>query len=98
LITDENKELFSEDICSICISEFSSGETVRKLACKHYFHHDCIKAWISKSQLCPNCKSDAFFGALTQINSAENEIAERNRRSREVTRRAFNQLGIHGEI
>jgi len=48
--------------------------------------------------LCPNCKSDAFTGALTQINSAENEIAERNRRSREVTRRAFNQLGIHGEI
>lgn len=93
-ITEDNKELYTEFTCSICISEFSPGDQVRKLVCKHYFHHDCIKLWLARQQLCPNCKINPFTGSYERIHTVEDEIAERNRRSREAARRAFNSLGL----
>ena len=69
------------------------GEAIRKLNCRHYFHHECIKLWVVRQQTCPNCKVNPFTGNYDML-SPEDEIAERNRRSREAARRAFNQLGL----
>ncbi|KAG0295159.1 hypothetical protein BGZ96_012447 [Linnemannia gamsii] len=33
---------FTNDMCAICIDEFSSGEEVRTLPCHHEFHCECI--------------------------------------------------------
>lgn len=62
IITEENKNLYEEFTCSICISEFQNGDTVRKLVCRHYFHHECIRMWIVRQQVCPNCKINPFTG------------------------------------
>ena len=42
--------------CSICICDLEMGETIRKLACGHCFHNECVDRWFARSVLCPNCK------------------------------------------
>lgn len=41
--------------CSICLVEFSDGEMVKRLPCKHDFHCRCIDTWLQRSKRCPLC-------------------------------------------
>ena len=58
------KELNSRDMenskittCSICCEEFGKTEKVIFFKeCKHVFHTDCIKDWLNRKPICPNCK------------------------------------------
>uniref|UniRef100_A0ACD5UV84 Uncharacterized protein n=1 Tax=Avena sativa TaxID=4498 RepID=A0ACD5UV84_AVESA len=45
--------------CSICQEEYSGGEEVGKMACKHYYHIACIQHWLRQKNWCPICKSVA---------------------------------------
>ena len=55
--------------CTICLSEFSIGECVADLPCKHLFHKDCIEKWIFEGHAnergCPLCKSAVETGVQT---------------------------------
>ncbi|EMC96423.1 hypothetical protein BAUCODRAFT_474318 [Baudoinia panamericana UAMH 10762] len=42
--------------CTICMDEVNIGETVTVLPCSHWFHGDCIKAWLSEHDTCPHCR------------------------------------------
>ena len=42
--------------CSICMDECPLGTQVTVLPCKHWFHHDCIKAWLIEHDTCPHCR------------------------------------------
>lgn len=42
--------------CSICMDEVQIGNTVTVLPCSHWFHHDCIKAWLGEHDTCPHCR------------------------------------------
>ena len=42
--------------CSICMDEVPLGETVTWLPCEHWFHHDCVKAWLIEHDTCPQCR------------------------------------------
>lgn len=45
--------------CCICLQCFSERENVRTLPCKHVFHSDCIRTWLTKyKQRCPMCNLD----------------------------------------
>lgn len=46
--------------CSICQEEYSAGEMVGKMACKHYYHIPCIQRWLRQKNWCPICKSIAL--------------------------------------
>jgi hypothetical protein len=50
--------------CTICIEEFSPGEIVRTLQCKHIFHKTCIDEWFEKKEVCPNCNQPALTEPL----------------------------------
>jgi len=46
-------------MCSICIEDFEDGERIKVLPeCKHGFHTDCIKPWLTERQgCCALCKT-----------------------------------------
>ncbi|KAF2650812.1 hypothetical protein K491DRAFT_608127 [Lophiostoma macrostomum CBS 122681] len=42
--------------CSICMDEVNIGEEVAELPCHHWFHHQCISAWLGEHDTCPHCR------------------------------------------
>ena len=50
----DNVTIATDDICSICIEDYISGDMRRFLACGHHFHDQCIRTWLSiTSNRCP---------------------------------------------
>ena len=47
--------------CNICLDEYEIGDKISYLPCFHYFHYNCIKDWIEKSEKCPLCNSVIKF-------------------------------------
>ncbi|KAL8110869.1 receptor homology region, transmembrane domain- and RING domain-containing protein 2-like isoform X2 [Apium graveolens] len=46
--------------CAICIEDYSVGEKLRVLPCRHKFHAACVDAWLTSWRtFCPVCKRDA---------------------------------------
>jgi len=43
-------------LCSICLEEFSNGQTRKVLPCLHGFHDTCIDRWLGANACCPICK------------------------------------------
>jgi len=50
------KSLDGEGYCVICMSDYQTGEYVRKLSCQHKFHKGCIDQWLDTNITCPTCK------------------------------------------
>ncbi|KAI8914723.1 hypothetical protein DFJ77DRAFT_463072 [Powellomyces hirtus] len=42
--------------CSVCQDEYTEGETVTALPCKHLFHPPCIENWLKVNGTCPVCR------------------------------------------
>lgn len=42
--------------CAICKDTVELGVEVTMLPCEHWFHFDCIEAWLSRHNTCPNCR------------------------------------------
>ncbi|KAJ6798327.1 receptor homology region, transmembrane domain- and RING domain-containing protein 1-like isoform X1 [Iris pallida] len=46
--------------CAICLEDYSYGEKLRILPCRHKFHAICVDSWLSTWRtFCPVCKQDA---------------------------------------
>ncbi|KAL3872343.1 hypothetical protein ACJMK2_040273 [Sinanodonta woodiana] len=52
------KEGKSEKQCSICLTEFKSGEKIVLLPCHHEYHADCIPEWLKRNATCPICRHE----------------------------------------
>ncbi|OEU14457.1 hypothetical protein FRACYDRAFT_165323, partial [Fragilariopsis cylindrus CCMP1102] len=48
----------TDNLCSICLCELVDGDIVGDIPCNHYFHKDCLKEWLMKSNLCPFCRKE----------------------------------------
>jgi hypothetical protein len=54
----KNLDELSDQTCSICISDFETGQFHRKLKCGHCFHKKCIDKWFTKNHSdCPLCRA-----------------------------------------
>ena len=53
-----------QDVCCVCLDDFSNGDLVRILPCPCHgiFHCVCIDVWLRRSRLCPLCKTDLTRG------------------------------------
>lgn len=54
-----NKEMLGSDgkaECAICKDTVELDTEVTMLPCEHWFHFDCIEAWLSRHNTCPNCR------------------------------------------
>lgn len=49
--------------CAICLLDVHEGDPILVLGCegKHYFHGNCIKAWLLSHNTCPLCRSQVIF-------------------------------------
>ncbi|CAI0410309.1 unnamed protein product [Linum tenue] len=65
--------------CSVCLSEFRDGESLRLLPkCSHAFHLDCIDTWLRTHSTCPLCRANIFFfGTETPAAAAAGDGAGR---------------------
>ena len=57
LLSHQIQEEETEGTCSICIEAFTSSQTNIVLQCNHKFHSHCIKEWLEKELICPNCRA-----------------------------------------
>ena len=45
--------------CCLCFEEYSSGDMLRTLPCKHEFHAKCVDRWLlDVNRTCPCCRAD----------------------------------------
>ncbi|CAG7972149.1 unnamed protein product [Penicillium salamii] len=42
--------------CSICMETVALDTEVTVLPCTHWFHFDCIEAWLKQHDTCPHCR------------------------------------------
>ncbi|XP_055249594.1 E3 ubiquitin-protein ligase RLIM-like [Moschus berezovskii] len=47
--------------CSICITEYTAGNTLRILPCSHEYHDHCIDHWLSEHITCPICRGPVVY-------------------------------------
>ena len=57
LLSHQVQEGGVEGTCSICIEAFTSSQANIVLQCNHKFHSHCIKEWLEKELICPNCRA-----------------------------------------
>lgn len=53
------KEMMGNDgtaECSICMDNVEIGSDITELPCKHWFHKDCVTAWLKEHDTCPHCR------------------------------------------
>ena len=61
--TEENKVLYKDKDCNICIENYNQNESIKVLPCGHLFHLDCIKNWLCNEKVnCPVCRKDVREG------------------------------------
>lgn len=54
-----------ESKCVICLEEYKNMDEVATMkACKHDFHVNCIKKWLSMKNMCPICKTTSMADHL----------------------------------
>ena len=42
--------------CSVCMDNVLVGDEVTVLPCSHWFHGDCVGAWLKEHDTCPHCR------------------------------------------
>ena len=56
-VTVSSKIIASNPTCTVCQEDLKINEPVKKLACEHYFHEDCIMPWLRVQNTCPMCRN-----------------------------------------
>jgi len=58
----------AQEMCPICMLDFQESDEIVPLPCdeKHYFHQNCIKAWLEKNNTCPLCKKEITKEAIKE--------------------------------
>ncbi|KAM9838426.1 LOW QUALITY PROTEIN: E3 ubiquitin-protein ligase RNF115 [Aulostomus maculatus] len=74
--------------CPVCREEYSSGESVRKLPCLHYFHSDCIVPWLELHDTCPVCRK-SLDGVDNSLPPASGPPADRSIRMEQQERQVI---------
>ena len=42
--------------CSVCMDTVEIGDQVTELPCRHWFHGECVGAWLKEHDTCPHCR------------------------------------------
>ncbi|KAM3191327.1 hypothetical protein ACQJBY_068933 [Aegilops geniculata] len=65
IFTKVQEDNCTSSTCAICLEDYSVGEKIRVLPCRHKFHAACVDLWLTSWRtFCPVCKRDANAGML----------------------------------
>ncbi|KAL2552409.1 RING-H2 finger protein ATL56-like [Forsythia ovata] len=92
-------------VCAVCLENFKLGEKCRLLPlCNHSFHADCIDLWLSRTPICPICrtcadfiKSESILGEESGIRLNEGQTMEIGVSENDAQERQATQLGNSSE-
>ncbi|KAJ5380499.1 uncharacterized protein N7496_002927 [Penicillium cataractarum] len=59
--------------CSICMDPVELNTEVTVLPCTHWFHFDCIKAWLNQHNTCPHCRRSIDATGVTSPGEGTSE-------------------------
>lgn len=54
-----------EDVCPVCLDEYTSDNPRIIMQCTHQFHLSCIYEWMERSETCPVCGMVMIFNETT---------------------------------
>lgn len=57
---DSDKEFNKDDRCPICYENFNDASVLNCRDCKNYIHSDCVKIWLTYSEVCCYCRSGCW--------------------------------------
>ncbi|KIW50425.1 hypothetical protein, variant [Exophiala xenobiotica] len=66
--------------CSICMDNVDLGDEVTVLPCNHWFHGDCVTAWLKEHDTCPHCRNP-----ITNSDQRQQPGSSRRRPSRRAS-------------
>ena len=76
---------YENSMCSVCLEEYTMGEQLRLLPCKHTFHTDCILPWLTeRSPMCPLCKCDISRSIGSSSASSSSHDLERHENTQTI--------------
>uniref|UniRef100_A0A2P2IYQ3 RING-type domain-containing protein n=1 Tax=Rhizophora mucronata TaxID=61149 RepID=A0A2P2IYQ3_RHIMU len=86
LVEEENPAIFYTEAlweqkgstgCTVCLTEFSEGDWLRKLGCGHTFHKDCLDKWLQRFlATCPLCRTKVLPEEIVAGNRRKNQILD----------------------
>jgi len=57
-LSEKTQEAIKDEICPICLESYQKGEELKIIPiCKHRYHPNCIKVWLSSNAICPYCRT-----------------------------------------
>lgn len=63
--------------CSVCMDAVLLGDEVAVLPCKHWFHGECVGAWLREHDTCPHCRQ----GIMPKDNPTESDTPRSSEQS-----------------
>ncbi|KAH9593018.1 zinc finger protein [Trypanosoma melophagium] len=51
-----------EEVCCICLEEYTGDNPALYGECKHHFHLPCLMNWKQRSNICPMCSAETLHG------------------------------------
>ncbi|KAL6856963.1 hypothetical protein ACP4OV_018345 [Aristida adscensionis] len=66
IFTKVQEDNCTSSTCAICLEDYTVGEKIRVLPCRHKFHAACVDLWLTSWRtFCPVCKRDARAGTIS---------------------------------
>lgn len=54
----------NDTCCSICLTDYINGDSIKQLSCTHKFHSSCLDHWLSIRSNCAMCRSNVSIMAM----------------------------------
>ncbi|KAI1834324.1 hypothetical protein DTO006G1_446 [Penicillium roqueforti] len=77
-ITEEMMGSEGKAVCSICMDNVELGLEVTVLPCAHWFHYNCIHAWLTQHDTCPHCRRSINSNTTGGEGTPENPVVIRD--------------------
>jgi hypothetical protein len=83
-----------EDSCIICFSDYTPGDLLKELPCKHYYHATCIDQWLLRSGNCPLCKMPVWQPCAGRLSSNDSSPQQQQQQQQQLDHTGPTQ-GLH---